>query len=352
MAYDLYSTDELLPMVESLFVPGNFLLRAFFPTVIEFDTQAVHFDRVQPDRRLAPFVSPLAPGKIQQPKGFQVETLIPAYIKPKNQITGAEVMSRMPGEALTGSMSPGERRDRIMLQRMLDHRTRIERRLEWMASSIIRTGAVTITGDDYPSVTVDFARDAALTKTLTSGARWGQNGVEPYDDVDSWAGLVADTSGAAVNICIMDGKAWNLFIAGDPAVTGKDSKALRALDRTKGQTAAINLGLTPQLPGSPVYKGSIGDIEFYVYNDKYEADTTGTITALIPDYTVILGSQGGVEGAQLFGAILNPKNNYGAARYFPTNWIEDDPAGEFVMTESAPILAPRRVDATLCATVN
>jgi hypothetical protein len=351
MPYDLYSTDELLPMVESLFVPGNFLLKAFFPNVIEFETQEVHFDRVLPDRRLAPFVSPLAPGKIQQPRAFQTETLVPAYLKPKNQVTANQAMSRMAGEPLTGSMSPQERRDRQMLAYTLDHRTKIERRLEWMASSILRTGAVTIVGDDYPSTLVNFARTGSLTKTLITTARWGENGVEPFDNVETWIGEVATASGAAVNIVVMDALAWGLYIAGDPAITTKDSKALRSLDRTKGQTAALNLGLTPALPGSPVYKGMIGDVEFYVYNDKYEADTTGTVTSLIPDYTVIIGSQGGVEGAQLFGSIIDPRNNYAAARYFTKNWIDEDPAGEFVMTQSAPILAPKRVDATLAATV-
>jgi hypothetical protein len=343
MAYDLYSTDELLPMVESLFVPGNFLTRLAFPTIIEFETQRVHFDRVAADRRLAPWVSPLAPGKVQQPRGYQTESLVPGYLKPKNPITGQEVMQRMAGEPLTGALSPGERRDRTMVKTLLEHRTKIERRLEWMASSILRTGSVTIVGDDYPSTVVNYARTAGLTKTLLTTDRWGETGVSPYDNVETWIGLVGDTSGAAVNVAVFDTKAWNLFIA--------DEKTERALDRQKGQTAAINLGLTPGVPGAPTYKGTIGDVEFYVYNDKYEADTTGTVTPLLPDYTVVLLSSGGIEGAQLFGAILDPMNNYGAARYFAKNWIEQDPAGEFAMTQSAPLLAAGRIDATLCATV-
>lgn len=342
MSYDLYSTDELLPMVESLFVPGNFLLRAFFPTVVEFDTQQVHFDRVLDDRRLAPFVSPLAPGKIQQPKGFQTETFIPAYLKPKNQVTGKEVLSRLPGEALTGSMSPAERRDRVMMQHMFNHRQMIERRLEWMASSVLRTGSVTIAGDDYPSTVVNFSRTGSLTKALLTTARWGESGVSPFDDVESWINEVGNESGAAVNIVVMDKLAWGYFAA--------DPKTEKALDRDLGQTAAISLGLTSQLPGSPTFKGRIGDVEFYVYNDKYE-DDDGNIQQLIPDYTVIMGSQGGVEGAQMFGAILDPRNDYGAARYFPKNWVHEDPAGEFVMTQSAPIVVPKRVNATLAATV-
>lgn len=342
MPYDLYSTDELLPMVESLFVPGNFLLNAFFPEVIEFTTSQVHFDRVLPDRRLAPFVSPLSPGKIQQPKGFQVETLVPAYLKPKNQVTGEEVMRRRPGEALTGSMSPSERREAAFFDYLLNHRQKIERRLEWMASAILRTGQVVITGDDYPAVTVNFARDTDLTKALTGTDEWGDVGVSPFDDLQGWADEVGTESGASSNIAIFDALAWGYYSA--------DPKTEKALDRQLGQTAALNLGITPNIPGAPVYKGRIGDIEHYVYNDRYENDS-GSIEKLIPDNTVILGSQGGIEGAQLFGAILDPRNDYGAARYFSKNWIDDDPAGEFVMTQSAPILAPRRINASLAATV-
>jgi hypothetical protein len=211
-----------------------------------------------------------------------------------------------------------------------------------MASSILRTGSVVIVGDDYPSVTVNFSRAAGLTKTLTSGDRWGESGVSPHDDVDEWIGEVATESGAGVNIVVMDKLAWNLYKA--------DPKTEKPIDNTLGQTAAISLGLTVDLPGSPVFKGRDGSTEFYVYNDTYESDA-GVITNLLPDYTVILISQGGIEGAQLFGAIQDPKNDYGAAAYFPKNWINDDPAAEYVMTQSAPILAPKRINATLCATV-
>lgn len=337
-----YGTEELLAMIEPLFIPGNFLLRAFFPEVIEFDTEEVKFDRVIADRRLAPFVSPLAPGKIQQPKGYRVETIVPAYLKPKNQVTGKEVMKRLAGEMPGGAMSAGDRRDRIMLDYMFNHRQKIERRLEWMAAQILTTGAVTIVGDDYPSTVVDFSRDDDLTEALTGTSEWGDAGVSPFADVQTWIDLVGTKSGAAVNIAVMDGMAWDKFIA--------DPRSEKALDRDLGQTAAVSLGLTPNLPGSPTFKGRIGAVEFYVYNDTYE-DDAGSTAQLLPAHSVILGSQGGIEGAQMFGAILDPRNDYGPARYFPKSWIDEDPAGEFVMTQSAPILAPRRIDASFYASV-
>lgn len=338
----LYGTDEMLPMVESLVVPGNFLLRAFFGEIIEFETEEVHFDRIIDDRRLAPLVSPLSPGRIQQPKGYRVETLIPAYVKPKNQVTAKQVMRRRAGEARGGTMSPGERRGAQILDYLFQHRQKIERRLEWMASSILRLGQVTLVGPDYPSTVVSFSRTSALTKTLLTTSRWGETGVSPFDNVQSWIDEIGTTSNAAVNIVVMDKLAWGFFAA--------DPKTDKALDRTRGQTAAIALGLTANLPGAPTYKGRIGDLEFYVYNDLYE-DDAGATAQLIPDYTVILGSQGGLEGAQLFGAIQDPRNNFGAARYFAKNWINEDPAGEFVMTQAAPILGPRRIDASGCVTV-
>lgn len=338
----LYGTDELLPMVEALDVPGNFLLRLAFGEVIEFETESVHFDRLLADRRLAPLVSPLAPGKIQQPRGFQVETLIPAYLKPKNKVEASQVMRRRAGEARGGTMSPGERRAAQLNDYLLAQRMKIDRRLEWMASSVLRTGQLILVSDDYPAVTVNYRRNAGHTIQLSGGLRWGENGVSPYDNVQVWIDLVGTTSNSAVNVIVMDSKAWSLYIA--------DPKAEKALDRTLGQTSAVQLGLQAGLPGSPTYKGRIGDVEFYVYNDLFEADD-GSTQQLIPDFTVMLISQGGVEGAQLFGAIQDPRNNFGAARYFAKNWIDEDPAGEFVMTQSAPVLGPRRIDACACATV-
>lgn len=239
-------------------------------------------------------------------------------------------------------MSPGDRRAAQLLDYLFQHRTKIERRIEWMCSSLVRTGTLVLSSPDYPAVTVNYNRKSAHTKALLTTARWGESGVSPRADVQAWVDEVGTSSNSAVNVVVMDAKAWALYIA-DPA-------SEKAMDRTLGQTAAISLGLSAGLPGSPTYKGRDGDIEFYVYNDLYE-DEAGATQQLIPDYTVILASQGGVEGALMFGAIQDPRNNFGAARYFAKNWIQEDPAGEFVMTQSAPLPGPRRIDATMAVTV-
>jgi hypothetical protein len=105
------------------------------------------------------------------------------------------------------------------------------------------------------------------------------------------------------------------------------------------------------VPGSPVYKGRIGTVELYVYNDTYE-DVDGTIKQLIPDYTVIIGAPGAYDGVPTYGAILDPEAGYVPTAYFPKNWVDNDPPAEWVMTQSAGLLVPKRPNASTAVTVN
>ena len=68
MALDLYTLTELITVIQSLRVPGNFLRTLFFGTAapILFDTPDIKWDRVFDDLRIAPFVSPYSPGKPRQ----------------------------------------------------------------------------------------------------------------------------------------------------------------------------------------------------------------------------------------------------------------------------------------------
>lgn len=341
--YGTFSRNELMPLVPSLFVAGSFLSLMFFGgEPIEFDTEEVYFDRVIDDMRRAPFVAPLAPGSIQQPRGFQKETLIPASLKPKNEITGKEVLSRLAGERIGGGMSAADREAAIREMYLLKQQERMARTREWMASSILRTGSVTIAGPKYPSAVVNFNRAASLTKALLGAARWGEVGVSPFDDLDEWMNEVGETSGSAVDTVVFDRLSWQLFEA--------DPKAEKAINRELGQTASMDLGFTALTPGRPQFKGRIGDVELYVYNNM-EEDPDGNAEKLIPDYTVIFGSRGGVAGRKLCGVVQHAENHYGAGEFFPHEWIDPNTGAQWIETISAPILAPQRVNASGCATV-
>lgn len=344
MAFSLYDTTELVGIIEPIRTPGNFLRRLFFSAApILFDTPDIKWDRVFDDLRIAPFVSPYSPGKPRQDKGFQTESFTPGYLKPLDRVDPTKFTRRRPGEAIGGELTLADRRDLMMVDYMLAHKTQLERRDEVMAAEILLTGRVVITGEDYPTATVDFARDGSLTKLLTLAARWGESGVSPVANVAGWLDEVATIVGAAPSHVIYDRKSWALFVA-DPTL--KD-----VIDTTLGQAvSAVQLGFQPGAPGSPVYKGRIGTVELYVYNDTYE-DVDGTIKQLIPDFTLIIGAPGAYEGTPTYGAILDPEAGYIATPWFPKNWIDQNPAAEWVMTQSAPLPIPKRSNASMRVTV-
>ena len=344
--FDLYTTTELIGVIQPIRVRGNFLRTLFFGAApILFDTPDIKWDRVFDDLRIAPFVSPYSPGKPRQDKGFQTESFVPAYLKPLDRVDPSKLVRRRPGEAIGGSLSLAERRDMMMMDYMNAHKIALERREEVMASEIVRTGRVTIVGEDYPAALVDFARDGSLTKLLTGSATWGNIGtVSPIANVEGWMNDQATLVGAAASHVIFDAKSWSLFV--------RDPDFKTRIDLTLGQTtSAVQLGFMPGTPGSPVYRGRLGTVELYVYNDTYE-DVDGTIKQLIPDYTVIIAAPGAYEGTPAYGAILDPRAGYAATPWFPTNWIDNNPAAEWVMTQSAPLLIPKRANASLCVTVN
>lgn len=343
---DSYTTRFLVAVLAGLDRPQSFLLDTFFPELMEFETERVEFDKMDRMVGLAPFCSPLARGKAVAARGFATESFAPAYVKPKNEIDISRPFKRRPGETYGGDMTPAMRRDMAVADTFEDQLARIIRRKEWMASSVLRTGAVTVAGDDYPATSVDFGRDASLTVALAAAARWGEAGVSPFDDIETWSGLVATASGAAATTVVMDPKAW--------ALARKDDQIAKALDYRYARPTEVEIG--PLARGEArwaTYVGSVGQFDFWVYSQPF-VDVDGTAGNMMPAYTVIIGAQGveaGVGGYQAHGAIKDPRAGYQAMEVFPKTWVEEDPAAEWAMSQSAPLVVPARVNACFCATV-
>lgn len=341
---DLLEPTTLVGIITDLHVPGNFLRTLFFGgTPIEFDTPDVKFDRVFDDLRIAPFVSPYAPGTPGQDRPFQTDSFAPGYLKPLDRIDPHKITKRRPGEALGGEYTLAERRQLYFVDYLEGHKKKIERREEVMAAEILRTGGVIMEGKEYPRAVVSFGRKASLTKTLLGSGRWGENGVSAVDSLEAFLEEVAEESGAAPSHVVMDKLAGQLLKA--------DPKLEKKLDTTmSGNTSAVDLGFKPGVLGSPVYLGRIGTVEIYVYNDVYE-DEAKVKRRLLPDYTVVVGAPGAYEGTPCYGAILDPRNDYGAARLFSKNWIDENPGAEWLLTQSAPIFVPKRPNCSGSMTV-
>lgn len=331
-----YDTDTLLGVVQGLAPFETFLLNLFFPNLVTFDTSTISFDVVAEDMRLAPFVSPLVAGKVMKTQGGNLKSFKPAYLKPKDVVDPERVIMRRPGEAIGGRLSAEARRNAIIADILDSHRKKILRRLEFMAAQVLLHGKVIVEGEDYPTVEVDYGRAAGNTIALLGGARWGEETAKPLDDIEAWAAQAE----APITTLVMDRHAYRNFV--------KNDDVREMLDGRRNSRSELEIG--PDSGRLYSYKGTLGsDQEVWVYSGYYR-DEAGNKIPFLPENTVIAGSAA-IDGVRAFGAILDPQAGYQALEMFPKNWVSQDPAAEFVMTQSAPLTVPRRVNAVVAVTV-
>lgn len=342
---NIYDTNVLIQVVPNLKRAQTFFLDKFFPGISQSDTEFVSIDIDLGLRRLAPFVSPLVEGKMVEGRRIQTNTFKPAYIKDKRALDLRRPIRRMIGERIGGGdMSAGEREMANLVFEMEDQVDMIQRRLEWMAIQELATGTVVVAGEGFPTVTIDFGRDANLTITLSGGSRWGQTGVKPSDDVQAWQAAIMKASGAKVTDIVFSPEAWAFFKA-DPTVQ------LPAIQYP--QFAPFGNAVNP---GSGIERGAIwmgrwGNFDLWVYYDWYIDPADNIEKPMLAANSVIM-SGANLMGTRAFASILDPDHNFAALPFAPKTWTQKDPAQRLLMMQSSPLPIPSRVNASLGATVN
>lgn len=334
MSLDTYETHDLIEVISTVKPDVSQYWSQFFPNELTSTNQYINFDEVQSGpRALAPFVSPLVQGRVQKDRGYSTKRFEPAYVKPKDIVDSTKLIKRRAGEALLGSLNPQQRRDALMAQYMLEHRQKIDRRIEWMCAQAVIEGAYTVVGEDYPSVLVSFNRPAGQTITLTGTSLWTDTAnSDPLTNLQTWCQLIHNTYGYVVDRVTAGGTAATAFI--------QHPKVKDQLDTNyAGISALLNRG--PRLDNNAKPIGMVNGLEIWVYSDVYDADD-GTVTQMMAQDTVVLTASAGIDGVQCFGAIMDKRAGYQPLRYFPKNWDQEDPSVEYVMTQSAPLMVPRR----------
>lgn len=337
---DLFSTDTLLAIVRDLRTPALGLAARYFSSIVTDESEEIHFDVENKPRRISPFVSPLVAGKVVKGRGYATTTFKPAYIKDKRIFTPNRALKRVMGETIGGGdYTPQQRMEILVAQDLQDQLEMLERRLEWMAAKVLYDGKVTISGDDYPEVVVDFGRDSSLTKSLNSSVYWSVESVDPLDDLDDWSNASLLRSGVALTDFIVTTDVWKIF--------RKKPSVKEHLDRTRGDST-----LKPDVVQREglVFMGNVAGFNIWVYSGWSVDPKTGNEVANLPAGTVLGVAGDNVEGVRHFGAILD-HDSLQAEPYFPKSWLEHDPSIRYLLLQSAPLLVPYRVNATFRAKV-
>lgn len=335
---DLFSTNALTGVINSLITPTQFLLSRYFGAIQTEDSEEIHFDVIDKTRRLAPFVSPIVQGQIVESQGHTTKTFKPAYLKPKGVFNSERPFKRAPGEAFGGTLSPLQRQARLVNQDLTDHSEQIDRRLEVMAAEALRTGAVTVSGDNYPTQNVNFGRKASLSVTLAGAALWSDTGTDPLDDLQDWSQLALQESGAMLLDVIMTVDVWKIF--------RKKPEIKEQLDRFRGNSTMVT---DAQIAEGGVFMGQVDGFNIFVYSAWY-LDDAGVEQPILPAGTVLMaGTQ--LEGVQAFGAIKDEAAGFQAIPKYSKSWVNEDPSVRYLLTQSAPLVVPTRVNASFAATV-
>ena len=344
MAFDLYSTAEMMDVLRITPVESSYWLDNYFSRVYLSQSAEIMFDKLTKTRKLAPFVSPVVQGRVMRSEGFETRSFAPAYVKPKHIVDPNRQFTRGVGEGLGGTSTPAQRWNAAVVENLAEERESIQRRENWMAAQALIYGSVTITGEVYPTRVVDFRRNAGLTDILTGTARWGESAADPLADIAALRTLSFQESGSPITRLTMGLEAFDRFFADDKVEALLKGQEIGNVARTSDSTLSA-LGS----PGQPfefrgVLQGANGQgrLEVYTYNEQYE-DEDGNTVAMMSTYDVV-GTGPGLQGVRAYGAIRDKRAGLQSLRLFPKMWDQEDPSLTYTMTQSAPLMVPVNID--------
>jgi hypothetical protein len=337
---DIYGTSVLVGVVRNLQGVSQFLLDRYFPTEQTETSEEIHFDVEDARRRIAPFVSPLVEGQIVASLGYVTKTFTPAYIKDKRVVDMNRPFKRSVGEAFGGDMSPAARLRAHIAGELADQRTMIDRRLEVMAAQTLVDGKILIEGEKYPPVMVDFQR--LPSHAVIASPLWSNSAALPLDDLAAWSAIALQDTGVMTLDVIMPPNVWKVFR------NNAQVKERIDLYRPMNQPPTLRAGNLQEEGG--IYMGNVDGFNIFVYAGWY-VDPKDNVEKQIWPANKILLSSPQMQGVRAFGAIKDERAGLQAMPYFPKSWIQEDPSVRFLMLQSAPLLVPYRVNATISAQV-
>jgi hypothetical protein len=343
----VYDSNTLLGVMsdnESMQPPSSYWLDLAFPHKVNFTEETIDFNKLAGQRKIAPLVVPTAQGKPIYSAAERVTQVKPAYLKPKDPITGSRVIRSAAGLGELGravKMSPMQRYNALVADILKQHRHSIERRWELMAADAVINGQVVLEDEAYPRVVVDFGRDASLTKVLGGGVQWGDVGVSIVSDLEAWRHEVRRAKfGGPTNRLTVGGDVWD--------VMRQDQELLDLLktDIRGANGADFNRGLREGADVEFVGRLS-GTLDIWVYSDYYEDETGAVVEMMNQRDCVLTGTN--IQGVRAFGAIVDKRAGFQPLEIFPKMWDDEDPSGTYIMSQSAPLMVPINPNNTLKA---
>lgn len=344
MSIDIYNPRVMIEALREMKPARSFLRGKFFSQERTYRTENIDLDRQEKGRRVAPFVSRFAPGKLIERIGFTTESKAPPCVAMKSPITSQDVSSRVMGENVYENRDPNARGQQLLADDLMDRLEMLERRLEIMCRDAIFTldgnnSVITAAGDDT-SLEFEFARKAALQiGTLGGTSAWTHADSDPLTKIDELLEIYARETGLVATDLVFGGIAYRTFLANA---------------KVKAQmvnTSLIQTGVVaPQgIPDGARLVGSLygGAFRMWTYHEWYDdPDNAGATTAMVPEKKIMIASDR-LRTEMRYGAVQDLTSNDSngmptlvEAKALPRSWVEVDPPTRYVELRSRPLPVP------------
>lgn len=340
---NIYTPRALVAAISQVHAPKRFILDTFFHHTIEHETEKVDIDLKKGNMDVAVYVNPLHKGHYVENGGYETRTIAPCYTKEIKDIRPGDTIKRLFGEDYSAPLSPAQREQRLLGERLLELDTRVIRLEEVMAAQALVKGYVEVKGQ-RENFRYDFGYDIGRQLIILSGSKcWDKEG-DPMYDIQDWSEKISERCGMAPSIIIAGKRAIRAII---------DNKKIKErLDIRNYHVGEISIEQTEELRRQGViYYGMLApsNIPIYSYSEQYYNPITEQVESLIPDDTVLLGCTN-AGCVMLYGMI---QNTYALAPMprFPYSWAELDGSARYIQLESAPLPNPAQLDAFISAKV-
>jgi len=349
--FNVYDAVFLWNVIQNLKMPRHTVLARYFPFLQpakSVDSPIITFDYLPAAEKLAVFVSPLAEAQQVEERGFETESIRPAYVKMKTTLDLFRPWKRAAGESIGAQDYSPEMRRRMQAAQAVEYLVALIRnRMEWMACQTLHAARYTVVGDKYDPVVLDFKRHAGNTVDLTTmtNATWGTDhrNARPTRHFQQWAEQIVKEGGGGITELLLTNSAW-LALTESPDFEKK-------MDQRHLSGIAMETG--PNLMRGINYKGLYDGIPVYVHMDFY-VDGAGNRQRYLPDgYAYAIGRDT-MLGVQAHGPIYDeniPGGGSTTQEYYARSWVDKDPGVRTMLCQTAPIVYAQRPNAVLAAKV-
>ncbi len=332
MQRNLYTTEFLTESINRIKPRVSFFSR-FFPSTMALDTDNIILDETWQSFMVMPYSLPRADPITIKRDGYASKSFQPAYLKVEEQFDPENYMSRLPGEALGGSMSPMAREQIHVMSAIKDHRDMYAERIEQMCAELLTTGKLKIKGKGF-LYTVNLERNSDLQiETVTDP--WSNPKADIVGQIEGLADKILEISGFASDTLLMGQRVWQEY--------RKNEQIKQFMEYQRG--VKISTLMTPE---KSVYgfsdKGQVGDYRVIVHTGTYADSLDRKIKRHFPQNKIMLLSSG-INGTKFHGRIKDRQCKFKAIPYFAKLRESKDGSSLNLISQAAPLVLTKHINA-------